>query len=116
MGPTEIYGVSVSVPKEYMESLMDAIDSVLEPVYPGYRRCFYYFPVKGTWKTEEGAHPFDGTPGEITVADEMVLKFVCRKENLKAVLSQIDKVHPYEEPAVDVIPQVGWRSFLSSSP
>ncbi len=95
---------------------MDAIDSVMEPLYPGYRRSFCWWPVKGTWKTEEGAHPYNGKAGEITVADEIRLKFVCKKEDLPAVLKKIDEVHPYEEPAVDVMPQVAWRSFIPLSP
>ncbi|MCQ2084803.1 MAG: hypothetical protein MJZ21_01490 [archaeon] len=95
---------------------MDAIDSVLEPVYPGYRRCFYYMPVKGTWIPVEGSNPYDGKIGEISVADEVHLKFVCRKEDLSKVLKKIDEVHPYEEPAVDVVPQLGWRSLIDPSP
>ena len=61
----DIYGVAVNIPPEFADKLMDAVDSVMEPVYPGYRRCFYYYPVKGTWKTMESAKPYDGVPGEI---------------------------------------------------
>ena len=78
----DIYGVAVNIPPEFADRLMDAIDSVMEPVYPGYRRCFYYYPVKGTWKTMESAKPYDGVPGEITVAEEIRIKFVCRKEDI----------------------------------
>ena len=35
-----------------------------------------------------------------------------KEENLKKVLTVIDEYHPYEEPAVDVIPCRGWRSYL----
>lgn len=112
-GPEEIYGISVNVPESHLQILMDAIDSVMDPVYPGYRRCFYYHPVKGTWKTMEGADPYNGKVGEITVAEEMHLKFVCRKEDLRKIMKIIDEVHPYEEPAVDVVPQLGWRSLIT---
>ncbi len=95
---------------------MDAIDSVMVPLYPGYSRSFCYWPVQGTWRTEEGAHPYLGEVWKITVANEIRLRFVCRKEDLQAVLRKIDEVHPYEEPAVDVIPQVSWRSFIPPSP
>lgn len=108
----KIYGIEVCVPPEALDALMDAIDEVLEPLYPGYSRCFSYFPSKGTWRTEEGAHPYNGETGEITVADEYRLKFVCREKDLGKVLETIDRVHPYEEPAVDVIPQIAWRSLL----
>ena len=113
--PTEIYGISVNVPASHLEELMDAVDSVMDPLYPNYRRSFCYWPVKGTWKTMEGAQPYNGKVGEITVADEMRLKFVCRKEDVGAVLRKIDEVHPYEEPAVDVVPQIAWRSLTDLS-
>lgn len=111
----EIYGIAVNVPASHLEILMDAIDSVMEPLYPGYRRSFCYWPVKGTWKTMEGANPYNGKVGEITVADEMRLKFVCGKEDLEKVLGKIEEVHPYEEPAVDVTPQIAWRSLTAPS-
>ncbi|MBO4503087.1 MAG: hypothetical protein J5707_05520, partial [Candidatus Methanomethylophilus sp.] len=85
----EIYGIAVNVPASHLEILMDAIDSVMEPLYPGYRRSFCYWPVKGTWKTMEGANPYNGKVGEITVADELRLKFVCRKEDVEKVLRKI---------------------------
>ncbi|MCQ2079364.1 MAG: hypothetical protein MJZ38_04830 [archaeon] len=59
MSPEEIFGIAVNVPASHLDVLMDAIDSVLEPLYPGYRRCFYHHPVTGTWRTMEGAHPYD---------------------------------------------------------
>lgn len=110
--PDWIYGIAVDVPEEFLDRLMDAIDAVMEPVYPGYRRCFSYFPVTGTWIPQEGSDPYDGEIGKISRADEIRLKFVCRKEDLERVLSVIDEMHPYEEPAVDVIPQMAWRSLL----
>jgi len=110
--PETVYGIEVCTPPESLQELMDAIDAVMEPLYPGYSRCFSYFPSKGTWRTEPGSHPYNGKEGEITVADEYRLRFVCKEKDLKTVLETIDRVHPYEEPAVDVIPQVPWRSFL----
>lgn len=115
-GPSEVYGIGVDVPEEFLDELMDAIDGAMEPVYPGYTRSFRYFPVKGTWKTQKGAHPYNGKAGEVTVADEVRLEFVVRKEDLEKVLGVIARVHPYEEPAVDVIPEIGWRSLTRPSP
>lgn len=115
-GPSEIYGIGVDVPASHLEALMDAIDGVMEPVYPGYSRSFRYFPVKGTWKTEEGANPFIGKVGEVSVEDEVRLEFVVKKKDLEGVLRTIERVHPYEEPAVDVVPQTGWRSLIPPSP
>lgn len=113
-GPEEVFGVGVNVPEGSLGELMDAIDSAMGPVYPGYRRSFFYFPVKGTWTALEGAHPYDGRAGETTVADEYRLRFVVRRRDLPGVLAAIDRARPYEEPAVDVFPEVPWRSLIPS--
>lgn len=42
------YRISVNIPSGLEEGLMDAIDEVMEPLYPGYRRCFCSWSVKGT--------------------------------------------------------------------
>ena len=111
----EVFGVGVDVPEEFLEKLMDAIDAAMEPVYPGYRRSFRYYPVTGTWKTMEGSHPYIGRPGEISVEKEVRLEFVVRKEDLPAVMEAVSRVHPYEEPAVDVYRKVPWRSLIPAS-
>lgn len=92
--------------------MMDAIDSVIEPFYPGYRRCFCITECKGTWVAQEGSDPYLGKIGEIEVAEEIKLEFMIREEFLRTVLKKISEVHPYEEPAIDVIPCYGWRSCL----
>lgn len=96
------------------QEFMDAIDAVMEPLYPGYRRYFGWWPVKGTWKPAEGSHPFKGTVGEIEVSDEVHLEFAVKEKDLKAVLSVIVDLHPYEEPSIDIIPLVSWKSVLGS--
>ena len=110
--PETVYGICVSVPPEALDELMRAIDEVMEPLYPGYSFCFSIQPCKGTWRSEPGSNPYNGKVGEITEADECRLRFVCKEKDLQNVLRTIDRVHPYEEPAVDVIPQIAWRSLL----
>ena len=110
--PEKAYKLIVHTPESHSEALMDAIDSVMEPFYPGYRRCFSISGCQGTWVPEEGSHPYLGTIGEIETADEVSIEFILREKDLRPVLRKIAEVHPYEEPAIDVIPCFGWRSFL----
>ena len=112
-GP-EIYKIGVNVPEEFLEKLMDSINEVMDPVYPKYDRTFMYWPVKGTWRPLPGAEPYNGTVGKIEVADEIRLEFAVKKDDLKKVIGKIAEVHPYEEPAVDVIPMLPWKEFILS--
>jgi hypothetical protein len=110
----EAYKIGVNIPPEFLDELLDAVNEVMEPLYPGYDRTFCYWLVKGTWRPLEGSDPYDGKVGEISVADETRVEFAVKKKDLERVLSVIAEVHPYEEPAVDVIPMIPWRSIIPS--
>lgn len=111
---TEVYKVGVNVPAEYLQKLMESVDEVMDPLYPKYDYTFMYWPVKGTWRPLPGADPFKGNVGEIEVADEIRLEFAVRSKDIEKVIRTITEVHPYEEPAIDVIPMVPWKQFTAS--
>ena len=111
---TEVYKIGVNLPPEFLERMMDSVNDVMEPLYPKYDRTFMYWPVKGTWRPLPGADPYNGTIGEIETADEIRLEFAVKKKDLEIVLRTIAEVHPYEEPAVDVIPMLSWRDIIPS--
>jgi len=68
-----------------------------------YSRCAVINPIKATWVAEKGANPNDGKIGEITTADCVWIETECTDKNLKEVYKAIKKVHPYEEPGIQII-------------
>jgi hypothetical protein len=109
----DAFKISVNVPEEYLERMMDAVDETMEPVYPGYGRAFSYRPVTGTWKPLDGSSPFKGTVGKIEIADEMQLEFIVNGKDLKDVVDVIVNIHPYEEPAIDIVKIIPWKDIVS---
>lgn len=107
-----IYKVTVTVPEDSAELLMDAISEVNEQPYLGYERVFSISDVIGTWIPVYGSNPTIGEEGVISRVPEKKLEFIVKEENLKKVLRAIQEYHPYEEPGVDVIPCRGWKSYL----
>lgn len=108
--PDFIYRVTVYLPPEFLEEMMDGIDGIVTSVYSGYTRCFNYRECTGTWRSEEGSHPYDGTPGMVTVAEEIELSFICLEKDLESAVDTIRRIHPYEEPALDIVRMVAWKS------
>ena len=108
----DIVKISVSVPKDYASVLMDAIDEAAQWVTPAYRRAFCITDCTGTWIPLEGSAPYIGETGLISYAEEQKLEFIVKEECVKDVLKAIDRAHPYEEPAVDVLPCRYWRDYL----
>ena len=110
MSPATAYKIGVNVPPGTEQEMMDSIDEVMSPLYPGYERCFCWWIVRSTWKPAEGSHPYIGEVGRIEIADEVRIEFAVREEDLEAVVSRIAEVHPYEEPAIDILPMIPWKS------
>lgn len=109
-----MYKIGVNVPNDHLEALMDALDGVVTPIYPGYDRVFSWWPVTGCWRTLEGSDPYDGRIGEVTVAEEVRLEFAVLEGDLGAAVDAVRRAHPYEEPAIDVIPMIPWKSVIPS--
>ncbi len=111
---SDVYKIGVTVPESHLEAVMDSLDGVAEPVYPGYDRVFSWWPVTGSWRPLEGSRPYDGEVGEISVAEEIRLEFAVRAGDLGRAVAAVRDAHPYEEPAIDIIPMVPWRSVIPS--
>lgn len=58
----------------------------------------------GRFKPLEGAEPYIGKKGKLEEVEEERIEFVCEKDKAKKVISEIRKVHPYEEVALDIYP------------
>lgn len=115
MIPTEFYKITVNIPREFMERMMDEVTDHIEPIYPKYDRAFCYWPVTGTWRALPGSNPYLGDIGKIETAEEYRVEFAVKEKDLRNAVEAIRRVHPYEEPAIDVIPMIGWKSVLTAS-
>lgn len=111
MGPNA-YKISFTVPKEFKDAIMDEINASMEQIYPGYDRVFSVAAVEGTWRSLEGSNPYIGSVGEVSVEEELRIDFAVKEKDLKNVISAIVRIHPYEEPAIDVIPMMLWKDII----
>jgi len=111
MEPTA-YKISLTIPAEYKDRLMDEVNSSMQQIYPGYDRVFSMTMTDGTWRSLEGSNPFSGRVGEISVEKELRIDFAVKADDLKKVILAIRRVHPYEEPAIDVIPMILWKDVI----
>jgi hypothetical protein len=107
---SDYYKIVVYIPENHADKLMDGITGCIKPMYPGYDRVFTITPVKGTWRPLDGSNPYDGRVGEISTADETRIEFAVHGDDLKSVIERIVSIHPYEEPAIDIFPMIGWKT------
>ena len=89
---------------------MDALADSVDPMYPGYDRAFTIIPVKGTWRTLEGSHPYNGKVGEITVADEVRIEFAVHSKDLKTANRIDPRYTPLRRARHRIsFPWIGWK-------
>lgn len=102
--PRARFKVVVFAPKEGRERLLEAAFAAGAGKIGAYEDCSFSGPGVGTFFGKEGANPAVGRAGRRESVREWRVELLCPSERLAAVLAAIRARHPYEEPAIDVIP------------
>ncbi len=98
--------IIVTVPKESLVVVRDAVCNAGAGVIGNYSYCSTSINCIGTFIPNNHAHPFLGNLHQLEIVEEEKLEVVCSIQLAKKVISQLRKVHPYEEPAIDIIPLI----------
>lgn len=96
--------ICVTVPEENVDEVRDAMCEAGAGVIGNYDYCSIAGKVVGTFRPNEKAKPYIGSKNKLEFIDEEKLEVVCDIDKVKNVISKLRKVHPYEEPAIDIIP------------
>ena len=97
----EVLRVTVYVPTEHREALIDALAAAGAGTIGEYDRCGYSTSGTGTFRPLAGADPHIGQVGRIEVVDEDRLEMVLPAGRRDDVVAALLTTHPYEEPAYD---------------
>lgn len=98
--------IEIFTPQEYMLQLRDELAKVGAGVIGNYDHCVALYPIQGYYRPLAGADPFEGNVGEISEGTEYKVEVNCKRELVSTALTAIRKVHPYEEPLINIIPLV----------
>lgn len=99
-----LFKLVVFVPLGHEVELGDALSKAGAGHIGAYSHCTFQARGQGTFKPLEGTNPFIGTRDELTVVDEVKLETIVPEGKLQSVLRAMEKAHPYEEVAHDIIP------------
>lgn len=97
-----LHKVVVFVPRGHEEAVRQAMAEAGAGWIGNYRDCAFLTEGTGTFRAQEGAHPFLGKVGELERAAEVRLETVVDAVRLNQVLRAMRAAHPYEEVAYDV--------------
>jgi len=96
------YKLVLFVPQSHVERVRIAVCSAGAGKIGNYDNCTFMTSGIGTFRPLPGAKPSIGKVGELERVGEARLETIVEEKDLKKVISEMKKVHPYEEPAYDV--------------
>ena len=103
--------IIVTIPTENVEEVRNAICEAGAGIIGNYTYCSMSTKCTGTFKPNDNANPYIGENNKLEFVEEEKLEVVCDVDNVKKVISNLRQVHPYEEPAIDIIPLLNEKDF-----
>jgi len=103
--------ITVTVPKENVEEVRNAICSEGAGIIGNYTHCTICTKCTGTFRPEENANPYIGEKNKLEIVEEEKIETVCEISKVKKVIKKLREVHPYEEPAINIIPIIDEESL-----
>ena len=104
--------IAVTVPIDSVEKVRKAMfDAGAGKIGTNYKNCSTVTKSIGTFKPINDAKPYIGEKNKLEVVEEEKLEVICILSQIKGVISNIRKAHPYEEPEIDIIPLLDEESF-----
>lgn len=92
------------IPEDYLRQLQDVFREIGAGKIGCYDSCLSYSRVAGTWRPLEGANPYNGEVGEISVGEEIKVEVVIDADRAAETVAAVRRIHPYEEPVINLIP------------
>ena len=96
--------LEIFLPASHLPALQEALAQVDAGHIGKYDHCLTYSPVTGCWRPLPGTAPSLGQASELCTASELKVEVTCQSSRLEETLHAIRRVHPYEEPVINVIP------------
>ena len=104
MADFEYCKLEIFLPETHLAALQVALQEADAGHIGNYDCCLSYSLVTGCWRPLEGTAPYLGRIGEISSEPELKVEVTCRTERVEETVAAVKRVHPYEEPVINVIP------------
>lgn len=104
--------IFVTIPTENVNQVREAVCNAGAGIIGEYTFCTSSTKSIGTFLPNERANPYIGEKNKLEFVQEEKLEVVCNINKVKEVLTKLRLVHPYEEPAIDIVPLIDESEFF----
>ena len=108
----ELYHLIVYVPETHADAMRKALSIAGAGKIGKYDSCSFSMKGAGRFRPLKGAKPAIGSEDTLEEVTEERIEVVVKRDQLKLVLHEIKRVHPYEEAAIHVLPMMDYHDFL----
>lgn len=98
--------IEIFIPESHLDALRAELGAIGVGRIGNYDHCASVLEVRGYWRPLAGATPYAGAVGAISTGVECKVELNCQRRLVSAALAIIRRIHPYEEPLVNLIPLV----------
>ena len=103
--------IFVTVPKDNLEDVRTAMCKAGAGIIGNYSFCSTSTKTVGTFMPNDNANPYIGDKNKLEFVEEEKLEVICDIQKVKKVIQELRKAHPYEEPAIDIVPLIDELQF-----
>ncbi len=104
--------IVVTVPPKNLDEVRAAMCEAGAGIIGNYSYCSMVTKCIGTSRPNDCANPYIGENNTLVSIEEDKLEVVCDIDKAKQVIKELRRVHPYEEPAIDIIPLIDEKDLL----
>lgn len=94
-----MYKLCFYVPATHVEQVKNALFAKGAGRIGDYAACAWQVLGEGQFMPLESSQPFIGEVGKISKVAEYQVEMVCAAKYIHDVIAELQRVHPYEEPA-----------------
>ena len=100
----EFCKLEIFIPESHLQILQQILRECDAGHIGNYDSCLSYSHVISTWRPLENTSPYIGSQNILSTENEIKVEVTCRIKDLDSIIPTIKKIHPYEEPVINVIP------------
>ena len=104
--------IVVMVPSENTSEIRDTVCKAGAGIIGEYKFCSSCVKSLGTFIPGDNTNPYIWEKNKLEFVEEDRLEFTCDIKKAKYVISELRRVHPYEEPGIDIIPLIDEKDLL----
>jgi len=98
--------IKITVPVEAADNVRQALGESGAGKQGNYSFCSFSSRGMGRFLPGAGARPAVGEAGKLEEVEEEIIETICHKDLAEKIILAVKQVHPYEEPAIDIMPRM----------